>query len=70
MEDNKRKQVMPNHNSATSERVRAKFLGNIHGSHLHDGYSGAVFDISGMCPTINTCSGGGKEPHLLIVRKL
>ena len=31
------------------------YLGNIHGSHIHDGYAGAVFDIRGLCPALTTC---------------
>lgn len=60
------------HSSITSERerVKAKFLGNIHGLHLHDGYAGAVFSVYGTSPALTTCAGGGREPHVLIVRRL
>ena len=42
------------------------YLGNIHGSHIHDGYAGAVFDIRGLCPALTTCQGGGREPHIIV----
>lgn len=71
MEDNQQRQVkLAHHSSVTLERARPKFLGNIHGSHLHDGYAGAVFSIYGKSPALTTCAGGGREPHVLIVRKL
>lgn len=44
------------------------FLGNIYGPKFHDSYSGAVFDINGICPIITTCQGGGREPHVLIIK--
>lgn len=46
-----------------------KYLGNLNGPHCHDGYHGAVFDISGLSPTVTTCQGGGREPHILLIRK-
>ena len=75
MADNQQRQVkLAHHSSVTSERererVKAKFLGNIHGLHLHDGYAGAVFSIYGTSPVLTTCAGGGREPHVLIMRKL
>ncbi len=42
------------------------YLGNIHGTHIHDGYAGAVFDIRGVAPALTTCQGGGREPHIII----
>ena len=42
------------------------YLGNIHGSHIHDGYAGAVFDIRGLAPALTTCQGGGREPHVVV----
>ena len=42
------------------------YLGNIHGSHIHDGYAGAVFDIRGLAPALTTCQGGGREPHIVV----
>lgn len=55
--------------SSKSEEKTYLFLGNIHGSHLHDGYAGAVFDIHGVSPGLTTCQGGGRQPHVLLVRK-
>lgn len=68
MEDNKRKQVMPDHNSATSERGKPRFLGNMTNPKLHSGYTESVFDINWLSPTIDTHFGGGFR--ILLVRKL
>lgn len=46
------------------------FLGNLNGPHCHDGYAGAVFDISGISPAVTTCQGGGREPHILLISKV
>ena len=27
---------------------------------------GRVYDKKGLCPTINTCGGGGKQPHIIV----
>lgn len=27
---------------------------------------GRVYDKQGLAPTINTCSGGGKQPHIIV----
>ena len=48
---------------------RKIYLGNIHGSHIHDGYAGAVFDIKGLSPALTTCQGGGREPHIIVYEK-
>ena len=53
-------------NTDTHQKI---YLGNIHGSHLHDGYRGAVFDIRGLAPALTTCQGGGREPHIEAVEK-
>mgnify|MGYP003320405368 CR=1 FL=1 len=40
-----------------------QFLGNIYG--FGQSFAGAVFDTNGLCPTINTCGGGNREPLIL-----
>lgn len=45
------------------------FPGNINGPKFHDLYFEAVFDIHGIGPVITTCQGGGREPHILVVKK-
>ena len=45
------------------------YLGNIHGTHIHDGYAGAVFDIQGVSPALTTCQGGGRQPHIIIYER-
>ena len=53
-------------NLDTNQKI---YLGNIHGSHIHDGYAGAVFDIRGLSPALTTCQGGGREPHVVIYER-
>lgn len=48
--------------------MRVEFIGSMSGH--GPGYHGAVFDADGICPTITTCGGGGREPHILEVTEL
>lgn len=40
------------------------FVGSIYGHGT--GYAGCVYDPDGICPTLNTMQGGGREPHILM----
>lgn len=44
------------------------FIGNIYGS--KDGYAGAVFSVSGVCPTIKANSGGNSQPLVVVVNNM
>lgn len=35
--------------------------------HFTNPQRGRVYSIDGICPTLNTCSGGGLEPKVLII---
>lgn len=43
-------------------------LGNMYGADKGGGYAGNVYDPNGICPTINTCGGGNREPMVVEVR--
>lgn len=48
-------------------------LGNIYGEKFGTGYAGNVWDKNGLSPTLVTCTGGGRQPHIvedLRIRKL
>jgi len=45
-------------------------LGNLYGENRGTGFAGNVWDIDGLSPTITTAQGGGREPHILEVKKL
>ena len=45
-------------------------LGNLYGENWGTGFAGNVWDIDGLSPTITTVQGGGREPHILEVKKL
>lgn len=48
------------------EYMIENYLGNLFGEHIHDGYAGAVFDPTGMSPTVKTVSGGGGQVHIVV----
>ena len=48
-------------------------IGNIYGDHHGTGYAGNVWDTNGLCPTLMTMQGGGRQPMIinnLRIRKL
>lgn len=45
-----------------SEIIR---LGNIYGPNKGSSFAGNVYDVSGLCPTINTAMGGNRQPIIL-----
>lgn len=44
-------------------------IGNLYGEDCGTGFAGNVWDINGLSPTITTAQGGGREPHILEVKK-
>lgn len=40
-------------------------IGNIYGENKGTGFAGNVWDKSGVCPTITTMQGGGREPMII-----
>lgn len=44
-------------------------IGNITITKRKNPNQGRVYSVKGICPTINTMSGGGRQPHILIKRK-
>ena len=48
-----------------NETNREKKLGNIFGA-TGGNYAGNVYDKNYICPTINTCGGGNREPMIVI----
>jgi len=43
-----------------------KRLGNIYRENSGGSFAGNVYDISGLCPAINTAGGGNREPMIVI----
>lgn len=41
-------------------------LGNIYGEKFGTGYAGNVWDKNGLSPTLVTCTGGGRQPHIIV----
>jgi DNA (cytosine-5)-methyltransferase 1 len=41
-----------------------KRLGNIYGENYGTGFAGNVWDSNGICPTLQTAQGGGRQPHV------
>ena len=39
-------------------------IGNIYGA-TGGNFAGNIYDIEGLCPSINTCGGGNREPIIL-----
>lgn len=46
-----------------------KKMGNIYGF-TGGSYAGNVYDSNGLCPAINTCGGGNREPMIIIKSEL
>lgn len=51
-----------------NENKTAVFIGSMYGHGT--GYAGAVYSTKGLCPTLTTMQGGGREPHILLVKKV
>lgn len=45
-----------------NETVR---LGNVYGDQFNTGYAGNVWDTDGLCPTLMTMMGGGRQPMII-----
>ncbi len=43
-------------------------LGNMYGADKGSGYAGNVYAPNGICPTINTCGGGNREPMCIEIK--
>lgn len=52
-----------------SKKSREYRLGNLYGA-TGGNYAGNVYSQDFLSPTINTCGGGGREPHIVIIQKL
>lgn len=59
--DYKDPKCIPTNNSDTNYPMR---IGNIYGEQFGTGYAGNVWDKNGISPTITTCTGGGRQPHI------
>lgn len=59
--DYKDPKCVPINNSDTNHPMR---IGNIYGEQFGTGYAGNVWDKNGVPPTITTCAGGGRQPHI------
>lgn len=42
-------------------------LGNIYRENSGGSFAGNVYDTNGICPTINICGGGNREPLIMMV---
>ena len=51
-------------------RDHARRIGNIYGQDRGTGFAGNVWDKNFVSPTITTCQGGGREPHICEVMKV
>ena len=40
-------------------------IGNIYGENFGTGYAGNVWDKEALSPTLVTCTGGGRQPHII-----
>ena len=45
--------------------MEVKHLGNIYGEKFGKGYEGNVWEKQGICPTLTTTQGGGREPMII-----
>ena len=45
--------------------IKEQRLGNLNGF-TGGSFAGQVYDINGIGPSVTTCSGGGREPHIII----
>lgn len=59
--DYKDPKCVPMNNSDTNHPMR---IGNIYGEQFGTGYAGNVWDENGVSPTLMTCTGGGRQPHI------
>lgn len=41
------------------------FLGNVNREDFGTGYAGGVWNVNNISPTITTCQGGGRQPHIV-----
>lgn len=48
------------------EKEQCVCLGNIYGEKFGTGYAGNVWDKNGLSPTLVTCTGGGRQPHIVV----
>lgn len=46
-------------------KPKCEVLGNMFGRDKGTGFAGNVYSVKGLCPTINTCSGGWRHPLVL-----
>ncbi len=51
-----------------NEDKTAVFIGSMYGHGT--GYAGAVYSRKGLCPTLTTMQGEGREPNILLVTKV
>lgn len=68
-----RRQVFPIFGkNGTTNQANIKQIGNIKNSTSFGGnqQTGRVYDIDGISPTLNTMQGGGREPKILIDKKI
>lgn len=68
-----RRQVFPIFGkNGTTNQTNVKQIGNISESNSFGGnpQTGRVYDIDGISPTLNTMQGGGREPKILIDKKI
>lgn len=52
-------------NYSSNVAIEAKRLGNVYGEDFGTSYAGNVWDAEGLCPTIMTAQGGGRQPHVV-----
>lgn len=68
-----RRQIFPIFGkNGTTNQTNVKQIGNISESNSFGGnpQTGRVYDIDGISPTLNTMQGGGREPKILIDKKI
>ncbi|MCO4648825.1 DNA methylase [Streptococcus infantarius subsp. infantarius] len=68
-----RRQVFPIFGkNGTTNKANIKQIGNINNSTSFGGnpQTGRVYDVDGISPTLNTMQGGGREPKILIDKKI
>jgi len=51
-------------NKTKKNYSQKKFLGSLTGH--GPSFAGAVFDVNYLAPTLTTCQGGGRMPHILV----
>ena len=45
-------------------------LGNVYGEQFGGGYAGNVWDANGICQSLMTMQGGGRQPHIVEVKEM